>query len=212
MRSRPPVGDERCRMPAVANVLFFLLDAKGETALATPLVVKVAVVCAETAAVATAGRTKKQVHTSTRTLYRIVHGDDHRKAHLLDLLVRELVTDETSDFDIGLSELPTLCFGEDEDPVAEIKIKDFAIDDSDINRDAGIHWPKVLGMERALRKPINFTIFAFKALDPLLPTHAVRGDREVDDPVLYAPASDGSIGLSGADLAVRIFHGTLLVG
>ena len=101
-----------------------------------------------------------------------VHGNDVPQTHLLDLLVRELLTDEAGQFGVRLRELALVGLGADllRDPV--VVLEEHALENGDFGRHA-VGRLEVRRTEHLLGVVSDAETVAFQTLDPVLAGRAV---------------------------------------
>ena len=118
-----------------------------------------------------------------------VHGNDPDQTHRLDLLVRELLTDEAGQFGVRLRELALVGLGANllRDPV--VVLEEHALEDRDFGRHAARRL-EIRRTEHLLGVVSDAETVAFQTLDPVLAGRAIAGDREVDDAVFLTPQTD----------------------
>lgn len=151
----------------------------------TPPVARPAVVRAEPATTAATVRAQ-QVRTAAGVVDGFVKGNDVPQTHLLDFLVRELLTDEAGQFGVRLGQLALIGLGTDLLRGPVVVLEEHALENGDFGRHATRRL-EVQRTEHLLGVVTHAQALAFEPGDPVLAGRAVRGDREVDDAVLLAP-------------------------
>ena len=133
----------------------------------------------------------QQARIADGVAHGFVHGNDVPQTHLLDLLVRELLTDEAGQFGVRLRELALVGLGANllRDPV--VVLEEHAPQNRDLGREAPRRF-EVRRTEHLFGVVSDAETVAFQTLDPVLAGRAVGGDREVDDAVFLAPRTDRS--------------------
>ena len=119
-----------------------------------------------------------------------MHGNDVPQTHHFDLLVREFLTDEASQFGFRHAELALVGLGANllRDPV--VVLEEHALENGDFGRHAARRL-EVRRTEHLLGVVSDAETVTFQTLDPVLAGRAVGGDREVDDAVFLAPRTEG---------------------
>ena len=162
-----------------------LRHGKREPAVTKPPAARPAVERVEPATIVATVRAQ-QARIAAGVVDGLVHGNNVPQTHLLDLLVRELLTDEASELGVRLDEISALGLGADllGDPV--VVLEEHSIE----NRGLGRH---AVGRLEGGRTEHLFGIVsdaetvAFQTLEPVLAGRAVGCDAEVDDAVFLAP-------------------------
>lgn len=171
------------------QVLRHLRGKEREPILTTPPAVRIAAACIEPAT-ATATIRREEARMAARN-DGFVHGDDPPETHGLDLLVRELFTDEAGDVGVRLHEFHLVGLGTDLLGDAVIVLEERTLEDDDLMRPSG-GGLEVFGTKNGL--PVIFfdTItFRLRPRDPLVASRRlVERDREVDDAINFTPAPD----------------------
>ena len=152
----------------------------------SPPAARPAVARAEPATIAATARAQ-QARIAVGVVDEFVHGNDVPQTHLLDLLVRELLTDEADQFGVRLRKLALVGLGANllRDPV-EVVLEEHALENGDFGRHA-VGRLEVRRTEHLLGVVSDAETVAFQTLDPFLADRAVAGDREVDDAVFLPP-------------------------
>ncbi len=172
-------------VPRVLVLRTDLRHGEREPAVTTPPDVRPAVARAEPATIAATARAQ-QARTAAGVVNGFVHGNDVPQTHGFDLLVRELLTDEASQFGVRLRELALVGLGANllRDPV--VVLEEHALENGDFGRHAARRF-EVRRTEHLLGVVSDAETVAFQTLDPVLAGRAVAGDREVDDAIFLAP-------------------------
>ncbi len=167
----------------------YLRNDEREPVLTEPPEVGVAVVRVEPPAVIEPVRAEQEQIT-VGILDGFVHGNDPPEAHGFQFLVAELLTDETGDFSVWCGETTAFCFGTNllGDPVAVLE--EHALEDGDLVGHA-VGRCEVVRAKQLLGIVAHAEALALQTSDPPLTTLVIRGDREVDDAVLFAPSALG---------------------
>jgi len=131
----------------------------------------------------------QQVRIAVGVVDGFVHYDDPPDTHGFDLLVRELLANETGQLDVRLGQLALVGFGTDllRDPV--VVLEEHALENGDFGR----HATRRLEVRRTkylIGVVADAETVAFQTLDPVLASRAVGCDAEVDDAVFLAPRTD----------------------
>ncbi len=162
-----------------------LRHGEREPAVTIPPAARPAVVRAEPATIAATVRAQ-QARIAAGVVDGFVHDNDPDQTHLLDLLIRELLTDEASELGVRLGELALVGLGVDilRDPV--VVLEGHALENRDFGRHAARRL-EVRGTEHLIGVVAHAEFFAFEPGDPVLAGRTVAGDREVDDAVFLVP-------------------------
>jgi len=178
-------------VPRVLGLRTDLRHGEREPAATTiPPDARPAVAREEPATIAVTAR-EQQERTAAGVVDGLVHGNDAPQTHLLDLLVRELLTDEASELGVRLKKAPPrredACAGLGADILrgAPGIHEECALQDGDFGRDALGRLE--VGRTEHLLGVADAETVTLQTLDPVLAGRAVRGDREVDDTVFLAP-------------------------
>src|SRR3989338_8137630 len=115
-----------------------------------------------------------------------VHGDDPQEIHGFDLLVRELLTDKAGQFGIRLRELALVGFDADFLGAPAFVLEEHALENSNFGRHA-IGRLEIRRTEYVLGAITHVETLTIQALDPVLASCAVGGDREADDAIFLVP-------------------------
>lgn len=171
------------------QVLRHLRGKERDAATTIPPVVRIVVVRMEPATVIATIRREEVLIAARHDGF--VHGDDPPETHGLDLLVRELFTDEAGDVGVRLHEFHLVGLGTDLLGDAVIVLEERTLEDDDLMLPSG-GGLEVFGTKNGL--PVIFfdTItFLFRPRDPLVASRRlVERDREVDDAINFTPALD----------------------
>lgn len=156
-----------------------------EPVVTIPSAVRPVVVRAEPAAIVFTVRTQQE-RTAVGVVDGFVHGNDVPQTHLPDLLVRELLTNEASQFGIRLPQLALVSFGANVIRDPALVLEEYALENGDFARHATRRLERRRS-EHLLGVVIHAKTFSLKSGDPVLAGRAVARDREVDNAVFLAP-------------------------
>lgn len=162
-----------------------LRHGEREPEVTIPPVARPAAVRAEPGTIVETERVQ-QARNAVGVVDGFVHDKDVPQTHGFDLLVRELLTDKTSQFGVRLQQLALVGLGENllRDPV--VVLEEHALENGDFGRHATRRL-EVRRTEHLLGAVCDAETVAFQTLDPVLAGRAVAGDREVDDAIFIAP-------------------------
>lgn len=117
-----------------------------------------------------------------------MHDNDKQQAHLLDLLVSELLADEAGQFGIRYDKLALVGLGTNLALDAGVVLEELALEDSYFGGHAARRY-ETGRTEHLLGVVFEAETVSFQTLDPVLAGRAVAGDREVDDSIFLTPRS-----------------------
>ncbi len=171
----------RLACPVASFALLLGRHGEREPVVTIPPVDRPVVVRAEPATTAATVRAQ-QDRNAVGDIDWLVHGNDTPQTHLLDLLVREVLTEEASELGVWLRELALvgLCTDLLRDPV--VVREDHALENGNVCRDA-IGRLEVRGTEHLRGAAFNAETVALQTLDPALASRAV-GWRGHESPMI----------------------------
>ncbi len=172
-------------VPRILVLRTDLRHSKREPVVTIPPVARPVVVRVEPATTAATARAQ-QVRIADGVVVGFVHSNDVPQTHRFDLLVRELLTDETGQFGVRLRELALVGLGANllRDPV--VVLHEHTLENGDFGRHT-VGRLEVRRTEHLLGIVSDAETVAFQTLDPVLAGRAVGGDAEVDDAVFLTP-------------------------
>jgi len=153
----------------------------------------------------------EEVRSAIRILDGFVHCNDPPKTHGLNLLVRELLTDQAGDFGVGLGQVAAVGLGTNLLRGAVVVLEEHALENGDFGGHAGSRL-EVRRAEHALGVVAQTETLLFQTPDPFLAGRAVRSDAEVDYPILFPPGASrfGNRQLAAEEPFGSVFTGLLL--
>lgn len=174
--------------PRILGLRTDLRHGEREPVVTIPPAVRPAVARAEPASTVATVRAQ-QARTAVGVVDRFVHGNDPDQTHRFDLLVRELLTDETRQFCVRLREIALVGLGADllGDPV--VVFEEHPLEDGDFGRYA-VGRLEIRRTEHLFGVVSDAETVTFQTLDPVLAGRAIAGDAEVDDAVFLTPRTD----------------------
>ena len=128
----------------------------------------------------------QQARTAAGNVDGFVHGNDVPQTHLLDFLIRELLTDEAGELGVRLLKLPLVGLGADFLRDAVGVKEELALQNGDFGRHAARRL-EIWRTEHLLGVVTHAEAFALESGNPVLAGRSVGGDAEVDDAVNLLP-------------------------
>ena len=160
LRTDPPAGGSKCQSKVAQNLALYLREDESKPVLTIPPAVRAVEVHVEPTTSAVTVRVK-QVRITSRIFDGLVHSNDPPQAHGFDVLIRELFSDETCHFGVGLSEASLGRFRSNCFRDSVTVLEEHAFEHSDL----GCHivgWLEVRGTQYAFSVIAHINAFAFQ--------------------------------------------------